>query len=62
MSPKWHGWKVESKRLAIAWFIGSSVPNKLTVGETDLAVEEDESEDESDHSSDEEDIDSDIDY
>ncbi len=60
--PEGHGWKVDGKRLAIAWFIGSSVPDKLTVEETDLAVEEDESEDESDHSSDEEDIDSDIDY
>ena len=55
-----HGWKTDGNRLAIAWFIGSSVPDKLTVKETDLTTEDDESEDKSTCSSDEEeDIDSD---
>ena len=58
--PEGHGWKTDGNRLSIAWFIGSSVPDKLTVEETDLTTEDDESEDKSTCSSDEEeDIDSD---
>ena len=58
--PEGHSWKTDGNRLAIAWFIGSSVPDKLTGEETDLTTEDDKSEDKSTCSSDEEeDIDSD---
>ena len=61
--PEAHGWKADGNRLSIVWFIGSSVPDKLTCEDNDFTLEDDEMVDMNSYSSDEEeDIESDIIY